>query len=63
MTFVGVITFQVLACKGFFEIEKAVNAIVASTPYSSTCGTAKVRQVPPLVYFGLQWQLDDPNCA
>lgn len=31
MTFVGVITFQVLACKGFFEIEKAVNAIVAST--------------------------------
>lgn len=30
MTFVGIITFQVLACKGF-EIEKAVNAIVAST--------------------------------
>lgn len=45
MTFVGIITFQVLACKGF-DIEKAVNAIVAS-PLSSTCGTAKVRQVPP----------------
>lgn len=40
MTFVGVITFQVLACKGF-EIEKAVNAFVALT------GTAKVRQVLP----------------
>lgn len=47
MTSVGVITFQVLACKGFFEIEKAVNAIVASTPIPLTCATAKVRQVPP----------------
>lgn len=46
MTFVGVITFQVLACKGF-EIEKAVNAIVASTPIPLTCATAKVRQLPP----------------
>lgn len=46
MTLVGVITFQVLACKGF-EIEKAVNAIVASTLIPLTCGTAKVRQVPP----------------
>lgn len=58
MTFVGVITFQFLACKGF-EIEKAVNAIVASTLIPLTCATAKVKQV----YFGLQWQLDDPNCA
>lgn len=46
MTFVGIITFQVLACKGF-EIEKAVNAIVASTPIPLTCATAKARQVPP----------------
>lgn len=46
MTFVGIITFQVLACKGF-EIEKAVNAIVASTPIPLTCATAKVRQLPP----------------
>lgn len=50
MTFVGIITFQVLACKGF-DIEKAVNAIVASTLILDLWDS-EGQAGPPLVYFG-----------